>query len=89
MSLVRTSKKLLRVILDAKYEKADIHKFMENQCQNLTMAQHNYFLKLLQKFEELFEGTLGTWKTDTVELYLKEDAKKICSRPYPVLKVHG
>ena len=36
----------------------------------------------------MFDGTLGTWKTDPVEFELKEDAKPICSRPYPVLKVH-
>ena len=41
---------------------------METQCQHLTMTQRNELLKLLQKFEELFDGILGTWKTDTVEL---------------------
>ena len=37
---------------------------MEIQCQNLTMTQRNELLKLLQKFEELFDGTLGARKTD-------------------------
>ena len=55
-----TATKRLRVILDAKYEKADLHKVMENQCQNLTMTQHNELLKILQIFEELFYGPLGT-----------------------------
>ena len=54
---------------------------MENQCQHLTMTQRNELLKLLQKFEELFDGTLGTRKTDPVDFELKEDAKKIFSRP--------
>ena len=67
----------MRVILDAKYEKADLHKVMETHCQHLTMTQHNDLLKLLQKFEELFDGTLGTWKTDPVDFKLKEDAKSI------------
>ena len=40
------------MILDAKYEKADLHKVMENQCQHLTMTQRNEYLELLQKFEE-------------------------------------
>ena len=61
---------------------------MEAQCQHLTMTQCNDLLKLLQKSEELFDGTLGTWETDPVEFELKEDAKPICSRPYPVPKVH-
>ena len=35
---------------------------MENQRQHLTMTQCNKLLKLLQKFEELFDITLGPWK---------------------------
>ena len=63
---VRTSTELLRVILDAKYERAYLHKVMEAQCQHLTMTKRNDILKSLQKFEELFDGTLGTWKRDPV-----------------------
>ena len=59
------------VILYAKYEKADLFKIMENQCTNLTMTQRNELLKLLHRLEELFGGTLGTWKTDPVEFELK------------------
>ena len=61
---------------------------METQCQHLTETQCNKLLKLLQKNEDLFDGTLGTWKTDPVESELKEDLKLICLRPYPVPKVH-
>ena len=61
---------------------------MKNQCQHLTMTQRNELLKLLQKFEELFDGTLGIQKTDPVDFKFKEDTKPIFSRPYPVPKVH-
>ena len=41
--------------------------------------------KLLLKFEALFDGTLGTWYTDPIDLELKEpDGKPYHSRPYPV-----
>ena len=83
-----TATKQLCVILDAKYEKADLHKFMETQCQHLTTTQSNELLKLLQKFGELFDGTLGTWKTDPLDFELKEDTNPICSWTYPVTKVH-
>ena len=33
---------------------------MENKCQHLTMTQRNALLKLLQKSEELLNGTLDT-----------------------------
>ena len=78
----------MRVILDAKYKKTDLHKVMVTQCQHLTKTQRNDLLKLLQNFKELFDGTLGTWKIDPVDSELKEDADPICSRPYPVPKVH-
>ena len=44
---------------------------METNYQHLTMTQRNKFLKLLQKFEELSDGTLSTWKTDPVYFELK------------------
>ena len=44
---VRTSTKLLHVVLDAEYEKADLNKFMQNQCQHLTETQRNEFAKVV------------------------------------------
>ena len=63
---ISTATKRLHIILEAKYEKVDLPKVMETQCQHLTMTQRNDLLRLLQKFEKLFDGTLGTWKTDSV-----------------------
>ena len=62
---------------------------MENQCQNLTMAQFNEFIKWLHRFEEFIDGKIGTWKTDPADLDLKEDVKPICWWTYPVPKVYG
>ena len=67
---VSTATKRLRVIFFSEYEKVDLHKVMENQCQHLTMIQLNELRKLLQKFEDLFNGTLGTQKTDPVDFKL-------------------
>ena len=50
---------------------------METQCQHLSKTQRTEFLKLLQGLEELFDGTLGTWKIDPVDFELEEDAKPI------------
>ena len=55
---VRTVTKLLHIILYAKFEKASLHKVMENQFQHLTMTQRNELLKLLHKFEDF---QLNTW----------------------------
>ena len=40
--------------------------------------------RLLTKYEELFDGTLGDFKTDPVRLKLKKDAKPYHGRPYPI-----
>ena len=61
---------------------------METQCQHLTETQRNELLKLLQKFEELFDEKLGNWRTDPLNFELKKDAGPICSQPYQVPKVH-
>ena len=61
---------------------------METKCQHLTMKKRNELIKLLQKFYELFDGTLGTWKTYPVDFKLKYDYKPICLQPYPLTKVH-
>ena len=61
---------------------------MKNQCQHLTIKQHNELIKLLQIFEDLFNVTLDTWKTDLVDFELKGYAKQKLSQPYPVPKVH-
>ena len=68
---VRTDTKLFRVILYAKYEKEDLHKVMETQCQHMTITQRNELLKLLHKLEDFFDGTLGTCKTDPLDFELK------------------
>ena len=60
---------------------------MKNKCQNLTETQHTELLKLLQKFEDFLDGTLGTCKKYPVKFELKYYVKPICSRPYPVPKV--
>ena len=57
---VHTDTKRLRKILYDKYENAYLHKVTETQFQHLTMTQCNDLLKLLQKSEGLFDGTLGT-----------------------------
>ena len=49
--------------------------------------QRNELLKLLQKVDGFFCGTLSTCKIDPVEFELKYSSNTICSIPYPVLKV--
>ena len=71
-------------ILDAKYEKANLAEIVSEHCAHLSSQQRNKMFRLLTKYEELFDGTLGDFKTDPVSLKLKKDAKPYHGRPYPI-----
>ena len=42
----------------------------------------------LTKYESLFDGTLGTWKTIPVDVELHPGAKPYHDKPYPVPRSH-
>jgi hypothetical protein len=75
-------------ILDAKYEKADLPKVVEENCAHLTSDQKDALLKLLQTHEEMFEGKLGEWKGEYVHFELRKDAKPFRGRPFQVPRIH-
>jgi hypothetical protein len=43
---------------------------------------------LLSKYEHIFDGLLGDWKTDTVDLRLKLGEMPFQLSPFPVPKIH-
>jgi hypothetical protein len=59
-------------ILDAKYKKADLLSTAKNNCKHLSASQQKNLLQLLKKYESLFGGTLGDWKTKLVLFQLRE-----------------
>ena len=59
-------------ILDAKYHKADLQTIVRDKCKHLSADQQTKLLQLLKKYESLFDGTLGDWKTKPVSFQLKE-----------------
>jgi hypothetical protein len=58
--------------LDAKYQKADLQSIVKDKCKHLSANQQKKLLQLLTKYELLFDGTLGDWKTKPVSFQLKE-----------------
>jgi hypothetical protein len=75
-------------ILDAKYSKADLQSVVRDNCKHLKAAQQKKLLQLLKKYELLFDGTLGDWKTKPVSFQLKEDASPYQGQAFPVPKMH-
>ena len=71
-------------ILNAKYTPADLNS-LARDCESLNEEQQNALLALLNKYKPVFDGSLGTWNTDPVELELKDpEAKPYHAKPYPV-----
>ena len=61
---------------------------MTKRFQHLNTEERDRLIILFRKYEDLFDGTLGTWNTTPVYLELREDVKPVCLQPYPVLRVH-
>ena len=79
-----TDAERIQQIIDAKYCPADLNKIVA-VCAHLSKIEQKQSLKLLQNYEHRFNGTLGTWQTDPVDLELKDpDVKPHHSKPYPV-----
>ena len=57
-------------ILDANYEKADLQAVVDATGPHLSLHDKNKLLELLKEFEELFDGTLGDWRTEPVSFEL-------------------
>ena len=73
-----------RTILEAKYEKANLKKEVEDNCLHLKSSQHKQLIKLLTKFEKVFDGTLGTWKNTKYNIELKPGVTPYHGRPYSI-----
>eukprot|EP00957_Ditylum_brightwellii_P000975 77946-Ditylum_brightwellii.AAC.1 len=71
-------------ILEAKYEKANLRKEVDDNCQQLTSKQRKQLTKLLTKFEKLFNGTLGTWRNTKYDIELKPGVMPYHGRPYSI-----
>jgi hypothetical protein len=59
-------------ILDTKYQKADLQSIVRDDCKHLSTDQKKKLLQLLKKYESLFDGIVGDWKTKPVSFQLKE-----------------
>ena len=70
-------------ILDSKYEKANLRAVADG-AKHLTTIEREKLHKLLVKYQEIFDGTLGAWETDEVDFDLKEGSQPFSQRYYPV-----
>jgi hypothetical protein len=55
---------------------------------DLNDKQRSQLFLLLNKYKDLFNGTLGTWTGTPYNIKTKEGAEPFHSRPFPVPKIH-
>ena len=70
-------------ILDAKYQNANLRQIVSNS-KYLNDNEQIMLRDLLTKYEFLFDGTLGTWKTKPVDIEIQLGAKPYYTKPYLV-----
>jgi transposase InsO family protein/exonuclease VII small subunit len=79
-----TDAERIQNIVESKYCPADLEALVK-ECKELEKLQQEKLFNLLSKFAPLFDGTLGTWKTDPIELELKDpNEKPYHAKPYPI-----
>ena len=74
----------MKLLSDEKYEKADLSVIVSDNCNHLDCLQQAKLLALLEKNDELFDGTLGDFQTDPVRFDPQLGAKPYNGRPFPV-----
>ena len=84
---VLDSKRRMRRILDANYQRANLSKTVSNS-KHLNDNKQSMLRDVLNKYEFLFVGNLGTWKTKHIDIELQPGAKPHHAKPYPVPQAH-
>ena len=62
--------------------KADLNQ-VANNANHLNAEEITQLLIILKEFEDLFDGTLGDWATDPIDLDLKLGSNPFNIRYYP------
>ena len=78
LGILRSSIKRIYITSDSTYKKKYLNKVMNKKFQDLSKYQQNDLLRLIQKTKYLFD------KTDPIDFELKEDAKPVFSKQYPI-----
>lgn len=73
----------VKQILDAKYEKANLREVADN-ATHLTLDEREKLYALLTKYEELFDGTLGTWSDVKHDIEVRKGAEPYHAKAYPI-----
>ena len=71
-------------IAEARYEAADLDTYVEEYCTHLNPRQREQLRQLLVKHQKLFDGNLGRFDDEEMDIELKPNTRPVWKRPYPV-----
>ena len=76
----------IQKILDLKYALDDLEKEI-GKIKGISLEEKGKLLYVCNKYKHLFNGQLGHWKTEPVDLILKDPKTvPVYQKPYPVPK---
>ena len=70
-------------ILNITYTNIDLKQVAANTT-HLNAEERTQLLMLIKYFEDLFDGTLGDWYTEPIDLELNKNSKPFNYKYYPV-----
>ena len=83
----REATEILVKIIYSTHAKADLKKVAANE-HHINAKEITQVLKILEYLEDLFDGTLGEWGIDPVDLELKSGSKLFDSKYYMVPRIN-
>ena len=75
-------------IADARYEETDLGKFVKKYCTHLDPWQQEQLRRLLLKHKKLFDGSLGRFDDEEMDIEFQPNARPVWKQPYPVPHNH-
>ena len=73
--------------MEAKYVKADLDSITDGM-EHLSSSERTSSKEVLKNDEELFDGTLGTWRAETLDVESKPGVSPCHAKPCPTPKAH-
>ena len=77
----------IKRILDAKYEKANLSQIFR-EAIHLETCEQDKLYKVLNKYEILFDGTLGKWEGKPYHIDLRDNVTPFHAKPFSIPKMY-
>ena len=74
ITMQEATERIVKILDNTKYEQADLDKVAAD-AEQLDKHQERKLLSILKDFEDLFDGKLGHWETEPIDIELKPEHK--------------